>query len=121
MCWEDFPQLVEQQEEDFLVWMASKKKTDPLIFFRWDEMAIQLMVFSHHPAAIEWSTWVCGEFLPAINWHGYYDPATNHEPPPRRLLDALERREQGRDLMNHIVPGLGDFFADNQKGGDNHR
>jgi hypothetical protein len=47
-----------------------------------------------------------------------YDPATNHEPPPRRLLDAIETREQGRDLMNNLIPGLGDFFADHEKGGD---
>jgi hypothetical protein len=44
----------------------------PLMMFAlWHELAIQLMVFSRQPAAIEWSTWFCGEFLPALNRHGY--------------------------------------------------
>jgi hypothetical protein len=47
----------------------------------------------------------------AISRHGYYDPLTNHTPPPGQELDALERREHGRDLMNALIPGIGDALS----------
>ena len=75
-----------------------------LLFVQWPALAIQLMVFSRHPVAIEWSSWFLGEFLPAIRRYGHYDPATNHEPPPSRLLDAIELRERERDLIKDIIP-----------------
>jgi hypothetical protein len=51
---------------------------------------------------------------PAVLRHGYYNPATQHEPPPFKLLDALERREEARDVFNEVAPGLGDWFADTE-------
>jgi hypothetical protein len=86
-------------------------------FIPWDDLAPKLVVLSDHPAAVEWTTWLCGEFLPAIHRHRYYDPATNHEPPPSGQLDALEIRESGRDVLNKITPGLGDVLA-GETGGD---
>jgi hypothetical protein len=92
---------------------------DLRLFVRWRELAPLLLVFSAHPAAVEWTAWFCGEFLPALSHHGYCNPATHHEPPPSRLLDAMEIREQGRDLLNAIAPGLGDALA--REGRDEHR
>ena len=105
----DFTNLLEQLDEtEQSIVLQQVKKHRPsdenyLRFVQWPALAIQLMVFSRHPVAIEWSSWFFGEFLPAIRRYGHYDPATNHEPPPSRLLDAIELRERGRDLINGII------------------
>jgi hypothetical protein len=54
-----------------------------------------------------WS-WIRTAYAPAIARHGYYDPTCNHEPPPSQLLEALERRENAREVLNALLPGLGD-------------
>ena len=106
----DFTNLLEELDEtEQSIVLQQVKKHRPsdenyLLFVQWPALAIQLMVFSRHPVAIEWSSWFFGEFLPAIRRYGHYDPATNHEPPPSRLLDAIELRERGRDLINGIIP-----------------
>ncbi len=51
------------------------------------------------------------EVVGATLRHGVYRPEANHEPPVGTELDALERREQGRDIMNAVFPGLGDALA----------
>ena len=43
--------------------------------------------------------------------HGWYDPATGHEPPPGHELTALECREDGRDALNNLIPGMGDALS----------
>lgn len=60
------------------------------------------------PAFQTWWHWVQTEWAPAIARHGHYDPARNHEPPPSQLLEALECRENARELLNTLLPGLGD-------------
>lgn len=65
-----------------------------------------LSVWSTVPACVAYWDWMCGEFMPAIMRHGYYDPARNHEPPPGEELNAIERREGGRDLFSDIIPGF---------------
>ena len=105
----DFTNLLEQLDEtEQSILLQQVKKHRPsdehyLRFVQWPALAIQLMVFSRHPVAIEWSSWFFGEFLPAIRRYGHYDPATNHEPPPSRLLDAIELRERGRDPINGTI------------------
>jgi len=115
---ERFQSLVDEKGPQKVV-MAKKgpRQAHAALFIPWYDLAPKLLVFRPHPAAVEWTTWFCGEFLPAIHRHGYYDPATNHEPPPSGLLDALEIRESGRDVLNNITPGLGDAIA-GEKGGD---
>jgi hypothetical protein len=54
-----------------------------------------------------WS-WIRTEYAPAIARYGHYDPAQQHEAPPGQELDALECRENARELLNAILPGLGD-------------
>jgi hypothetical protein len=106
---QNFPNLLEQldeTEQSIVVQQVKKHRPSDehyLRFVQWPALAIQLMVFSRHPVAIEWSSWFFGEFLPAIRRYGHYDPATNHEPPPSRLLDAIEWRERGRDLLNGSI------------------
>jgi hypothetical protein len=84
------------------------------LWLEFGQVAVPLSVFSPHPAMIAWQVWLCREFGPALLRHGYYNPATNHEPPPFQFLDALERREEGRDVFNQLVPGLGDWFAESK-------
>lgn len=60
------------------------------------------------PAFQPWWYWIKTEWAPAIARYGHYDPARNHEPPPSEVLDALERRENARELLNTLLPGLGD-------------
>jgi len=52
--------------------------------------------------------WIRAEYAPAIARHGYYDPAHGHAVPVGYELDALERREGARELLNDLLPGLGD-------------
>jgi hypothetical protein len=66
---------------------------------------------SGYPAVRAWLHWCCIELIPALMRHGYYDPATNHEPPPSHLLDALERKEEWREGCNQFFPSLGDALA----------
>ncbi len=66
--------------------------------------------FGRHRACIHYRFWQLGVQL-AILKHGYYDPATNHTPPPGRELDALESREGLRDLYNSDMPGFGDVLS----------
>ena len=54
-----------------------------------------------------WS-WIRTEYAPAIARYGHYDPARQHEPPPGQELEALERRENARELLNALLPGLGE-------------
>jgi hypothetical protein len=65
-----------------------------------------------------WLRWFCIDLIPALLRHGHDDPATNHEPPPSRLLDALEFREQGREMYNRFFPGLRDALAGDVTKGD---
>jgi hypothetical protein len=52
-----------------------------------------------------WS-WIRTAYAPAIAQHGDYDPARQHEPPPGQELEALEARENARELLNALLPGL---------------
>jgi hypothetical protein len=52
--------------------------------------------------------WIRTAYAPAIARHGYYDPARQHEPPPGQLLQALECRENAREILNLLLPGLGE-------------
>jgi hypothetical protein len=70
-----------------------------------------LASFSRLPACRTYSNWYFFEFLPAFLRHGYYNPDTNHQPPPGQELEALERREGLRDHLNDLLPGLGDVSA----------
>lgn len=69
------------------------------VFWSMDEMVVALNAFSDYPALTPWIGWLCREVLPAMRKHGYYNPATGHEPPASKLLDALECTEAGRDVM----------------------
>jgi hypothetical protein len=60
------------------------------------------------PAFQTWWHWVQTEWAPAIARYGHYDPARQHEAPPGQELDALECRENARELLNMLLPGLGD-------------
>jgi hypothetical protein len=52
--------------------------------------------------------WIRTEYAPAIARYGHYDPARGHAAPVGQELDALERREGARELLNDLLPGLGD-------------
>ena len=60
------------------------------------------------PACEALWTWIRTEYAPAIARYGHYDPERQHQAPPREVLDALERRENARELLNALLPGLGD-------------
>jgi hypothetical protein len=70
----------------------------------------RVLHFGRHRVCVAYSCWhskvVCALFA-----HGYYDPATQHTPPADQQLDALERREEGRDVLNTLLPGMGDWIA----------
>jgi hypothetical protein len=117
--WTGDPTERELIPEDAMI-LAHRDKT-PVYLLEWWPLAFRLGVFSRHPAMIAWVDWLCGDYLPAMQRHGYYNPETNHEPPPSELLDAIERREAQRDFLNHLAPGLGDRLVnpparDAQKG-----
>jgi prophage antirepressor-like protein len=75
------------------------------------DILAHLTPFSPAPEARDYHVWLCSAFLPALLRTGHYDPQTGHAPPPGQELDALERREQGRDVLNAVAPGLGDTWA----------
>lgn len=106
---------LERRIEDLQVFV---KDADNRAYWRMDEMAIVLNAFSRYPALDPWFDWLCHEVLPAMRRYGYYNPETNHQPPPSQVLDALECKEAGRDVMNDIIPRLGDQLADAEEGGE---
>jgi hypothetical protein len=63
-----------------------------------------------HAVCTTYGVWYCG-VTSALMAHGWYDPATGHTPPPGEELNALECREEGRDLFNTIMPGMGDVLS----------
>src|SRR4029453_1712452 len=67
-------------------------------------------VRGRHRVCITYTHWHI-EVLGALMHHGYYDPETNHTPPAERQLDAIERREEGRGMLNQLMPGMGDFLS----------
>jgi hypothetical protein len=71
---------------------------------------LQCLRWGRHPVCIAYQAWFSG-VLWAVMRYGHYDPLTNHTPPPGAELAALERREEGRDLLNNLVPGMGDAVA----------
>jgi len=68
-----------------------------------------------HPVCTTFAWWYTG-VISALMRHGYYDPATNDTPPAAQQLDALERREEGRDVMNRLMPGFGDVMSGHRPG-----
>jgi len=60
------------------------------------------------PACQAYWYWMRTEYAPAIARYGHYDPARGHAAPVGQELDALERREGARELLNDLLPGLGD-------------
>ena len=52
--------------------------------------------------------WIRTAYAPAIARYGHYDPARGHAAPVGQELDALERCENARALLNEMLPGLGD-------------
>jgi hypothetical protein len=72
-----------------------------------DECAL----LSMQPACQAYRKWMCRSFAPALARHGWYNPATGHTAPPGQELEALEMREGCRDLLNALVPGMGDVEA----------
>ena len=63
-----------------------------------------------HPVCTAYAVWHNGVTC-ALLEHGWYDPTTGHQPPPGHELTALECREDGRDVMNNLIPGLGDALS----------
>jgi hypothetical protein len=63
-----------------------------------------------HPVCTQFAVWYA-KVLCAFMDHGYYDPLTNHTPPADQQLDAIECREEGRALLNQLLPGIGDVFG----------
>jgi hypothetical protein len=83
----------------------------------WEMLVVQLEAFllrdgqrGRHPACTRFAVWYAG-VLSAFMTHGYYDPETNHTPPADQQLTALEIREEGRDLLNQLMPGFGDVAS----------
>src|SRR6266851_3641368 len=66
--------------------------------------------FARHPGCVAYRLWQLKVHCAFLK-HGYYDPLTNHTPPPGEELDALERRERGRDIFNSFMPGFGDALS----------
>jgi hypothetical protein len=60
------------------------------------------------PACQTWWHWIKTEWAPALARYGHYDPARHHEAPPGQELDAVEYRENARELLNALLTGLGD-------------
>jgi hypothetical protein len=71
---------------------------------------LQFLRWGRHPVCMAYVEWECNLFSALVR-HGYYDPATQHTPPPGEELTALELREEGRDLLNGLIPGMGDAVA----------
>jgi hypothetical protein len=67
-----------------------------------------LLHHSRHPVATAYSFWEC-QVTAALHQHGYYDPATNHQPPIGQELDAIEVKAELDDMLRSI-------FGDRQWG-----
>jgi hypothetical protein len=89
-----------------------------LRYLPWVSLAATCGFMSTHPAVRAWLHWFCIDLLPALQRHGHYNPAANHEPPPSHLLDALELKEEWREMCNRFFPGLGDALAGDVTKGD---
>ena len=68
-----------------------------------------VMAHGRHRACIRFAVWH-SEVVVALMQHGTYNPATNHEPLPGEELDALERREEFRDLLRGSFPAIAEVF-----------
>ena len=104
--------------QEALIRRLQRKHGRVLRYLSWPYLAMTCGFMSAHPAVRAWLQWYCIDLIPALLRHGHYDPATNHEPPPSRLLDALEFREEGREMCNQYFPGLGDALAGDVPQGD---
>ena len=66
----DFTNLLadlDQMEQSIVLQQVKKHRLSDekyLLFVQWPALAIQLMVFSRHPVAIEWSSWFFGRVSP---------------------------------------------------------
>jgi hypothetical protein len=88
----------------------------PMISF--PDVLAHVTPFARAPVAIAYQTWLCSAFLPAIGRSGWYDPDNAHQPPVGQELTAIEQREDFRESINAIIPGMGDWFGTE---GDNER
>jgi hypothetical protein len=106
------------QRQEALIRRLQHKHGRLVRYLPWPSLAMTCGFMSAHPAVRAWLHWYCIELIPALMRHGHYDPATNHEPPPSQLLDALERKEEWREGCNQFFPGLGDALAGGGPQGD---
>jgi hypothetical protein len=104
--------------QDALIRSLHQKHEKVYRYLPWPYLAVTCGFISAQPAVAAWLRWFCIDLFPALLRHGDYNPATHHEPPPSRLLDAVEFKEQGRDLCNRFFPGLGDALAGDVTKGD---
>ena len=82
----------------------------PMISFH--DVLAHVTPFARAPVAMAYQEWLCSQFLPAISRSGWYDPAHADQPPVGQELTAIEQREQFRDSINAIIPGMGDWLAE---------
>lgn len=106
------------QGHDALIRCLQHKHGRAVRYLPWPYLAITCGLMSAHPAVRAWLHWYCIDLIPALLRHGHYDLATNHEPPPSQLLDALEWKEQGREMCNQFFSGLRDALAGDVPQGD---
>jgi hypothetical protein len=106
------------QPQDALIRFLHQRHGKVCWHLPWPSLAVTCGFMSAHPVVAAWLRWLCIEIIPALHRHGHYDPATNHEPPSSSLLDALELKEQGREMCNRFFPGLGDALAGDMTMGD---
>jgi hypothetical protein len=100
------------QRQEALIRRLQHKHGRVVRYLPWPYLAMTCSVMSAHSAVRAWLHWYCIDRIPALLRHGHYDPATNHEPPPSHLLDALEVKEDARSTFNWFFPGLGDALAE---------
>jgi hypothetical protein len=89
-------------------WNITDADGVPHVAVSLNEVVDYLSPLSTLPACQTRWHWIRTAYAPAIAQHGYYEPARQHEPPPGQELDALEARENARELLNALLPGLGD-------------
>lgn len=106
------------QPQDALIRSLHQKHGKVCRYVPWLYLAVTCGFMSAHPVVTAWLHWFCIDLLPALQRHGHYNPATNHEPPPSHLLDALELKEEWREMCNRFFPGLGDALAGDVTKGD---
>ncbi len=70
----------------------------------------RIIHWCRHPVALRYILWM-NTVICATMRHGVYRPEANHEPVPGEEIDAIERKEHGRDAINAIIPGLGTALA----------